>query len=87
MNHAVTIIITPRDRYSGLDECVDAVYRHTEQPFRLWIMDLDYPASIIDPVRKRLRGGRKVRFLPSGCALQGTRCERHKRWSTRPPWS
>lgn len=66
MDQAVTIIITPRDRYSGLDECVDAVYRHTPQPFRLWIMDLDYPASIIDPVRNRLQNRPEVRFFELG---------------------
>src|SRR5690606_18626341 len=66
MDPVVTIIITPRDRYSGLDECVEAVYRHTPQPFRLWIMDLDYPASVIAPVRERLRGRPEVRFFDIG---------------------
>ena len=66
MNQDVTIIITPRDRYSGLDACVDAVYRHTPQPFRLWIMDLDYPASVMDPVRTRLQGRPEVRFFALG---------------------
>lgn len=66
MDPVVTIIITPRDRYSGLDECVDAVYRHTPQPFRLWIMDLDYPASVIAPVRERLQGRPEVRFFELG---------------------
>ena len=56
MAPVVTIIITPRDRYSGLDECVDSVYRFTEQPFRLWILDLDYPEADIASVRERLRG-------------------------------
>src|SRR3546814_8868982 len=40
MDPVVTIIVTPRDRYSGLDECIDSVYRHTQEPFRLWILDL-----------------------------------------------
>ncbi|WP_298577917.1 glycosyltransferase [uncultured Luteimonas sp.] len=66
MDPVVTIIITPRDRYSGLDECVEAVYRHTPQPFRLWIMDLDYPASVIAPVGERLQGRPEVRFFDLG---------------------
>ncbi|TWT17253.1 glycosyltransferase [Luteimonas marina] len=66
MTAVTTIIITPRDRYSGLDECVDSVYRHTPQPFQLWIMDLDYPASVIDPVRKQLAGRAEVRFFELG---------------------
>src|SRR5690606_17371415 len=48
------------------DECVEAVYRHTPQPFRLWIMDLDYPASVIAPVRGRLQGRPEVRFFDLG---------------------
>src|SRR5690606_31387574 len=39
---------------------------HTPQPFRLWIMDLDYPASIMEPVRKRLQGRPEVRFFALG---------------------
>ena len=66
MEQAVTIIITPRDRYSGLDNCVDAVYRHTPRPFRLWIMDLGYPAAIIDPLRRQLRDRPEVRFFELG---------------------
>src|SRR3546814_3803974 len=62
MDPVVTIIVTPRDRYSGLDECIDSVYRHTQEPFRLWILDLAYPASIIDPVRKRLLGRTEARL-------------------------
>src|SRR3546814_13288272 len=63
MTPVVTIIITPRDRYSGLDECIDSVYRHTQEPFRMWIMAIDYPASIIDPVPKRLLGRTDARLL------------------------
>lgn len=66
MDPVVTIIITPRDRYTGLDECVEAVYRHTPQPFRLWIMDLDYPEAVIGPVRKQLQGRAEVRFFELG---------------------
>src|SRR3546814_11433587 len=59
-------MVTPRGRCSGLEECIDSVYRHTQEPFRLWIMDLDYPASIIDPVRKRLLGRTEARFFELG---------------------
>lgn len=66
MDPVATIIITPRDRYTGLDECVNAVYLHTPQPFRLWIMDLDYPESVIAPVMQRLAGRAEVRFFALG---------------------
>ena len=63
MTPVVTISITPRDRYTGLDECGDSVYRYTREPFRLWIMDLDYPQADIAPVRKRLHGQPEARFF------------------------
>ena len=66
MQPAVTIIVSPRDRYSGLDECVDTVYRHTRHPFRLWILDLGYPEWIIGPVRRRLEGRPEARFFDLG---------------------
>src|SRR3546814_21075355 len=66
MDPVVTIIVTPRDRYSALDECIDSVSRPTQEPFRLWLLDLDYPASIIDPVRKRLLGRTEARFFELG---------------------
>ncbi|MFZ7096213.1 glycosyltransferase family 2 protein [Luteimonas dalianensis] len=66
MTPAVTIVITPRDRYSGLEECVDSVYRHTQEPFRLWIMDLGYPSKVIEPVRRRLRDHPEARFFELG---------------------
>ncbi|NLG60025.1 MAG: glycosyltransferase family 2 protein [Gammaproteobacteria bacterium] len=69
MDPAVTIIITPRDRYSGLDECIETVYRHTPEPFRLWILDLDYPRSVIGPVRKRWQGRPEVRFFELGLRM------------------
>lgn len=66
MDPVVTIIVTPRDRYSGLDECVDTIYRHTREPFRLWIMDLDYPTADIAPVRERLAGRPEARIVALG---------------------
>ena len=66
MDPAATIVVTPRDRYSGLDECIEAVYRYTQQPFRLWILDLDYPKSVIAPVRERLQDRPEVRFFELG---------------------
>lgn len=66
MPPVATIIITPRDRYTGLDACVDSVFRHTQVPFRLWILDLGYPSSVIGPVRRRLREHPGVRFFELG---------------------
>jgi GT2 family glycosyltransferase len=66
MTADITVLISPRDRYSGLDDCVETLYRHTTQPFELWILDLGYPRDIIEPVRRRLAGRAGVRFLELG---------------------
>ena len=46
MEAVVTIIVTPRERYSGIIDCIETIYLHTEQAFRLIILDLAYPTSI-----------------------------------------
>ena len=66
MTPVATTIITPRDRYTGLDACVDSVFRHTREPFRLWILDLDYPPGVIEPVRERLRERPQARIFKLG---------------------
>lgn len=66
MHAEVTVIISPRDRYSGLDECVETLLRHTPQPFELWILDLGYPRRDIEPARRRLAGRPGVRFFELG---------------------
>ena len=63
---AVTIIISPRDRYSGLLECVENVCRHTPEPFELWVLDLGYPRDVIAPVRRYLEGRAGARIVPLG---------------------
>lgn len=45
-NINVTVVITPRDRYSGVIECIENLYQVTTQPFYLKVLDLDYPQAI-----------------------------------------
>jgi len=45
-NVKVTIVITPRDRYSGVIECIENVYALTNAPFFLKVLDLAYPKHI-----------------------------------------
>ena len=61
MNPTTTVIINPRDRYSGLRECVETLYRYTPEPFELWVLDLGYPREVIDPVREFLAGRGEAR--------------------------
>jgi GT2 family glycosyltransferase len=51
----VTIIISPRDRYSGLGDCIKNLYATTDtELFELIVLDLGYPRSIIENVQKQL---------------------------------
>jgi len=45
-NVKVTIVITPRDRYSGVIECIENLYALTSEPFYLKVVDLAYPKRI-----------------------------------------
>lgn len=42
----VTVVITPRDRYSGVIECIENLYALTTEPFYLKVLDLAYPKRI-----------------------------------------
>ncbi|MBA6265146.1 glycosyltransferase family 2 protein [Colwellia sp. Bg11-12] len=42
----VTVVITPRDRYSGVIECIENLYKLTPEPFLLKVLDLEYPQKI-----------------------------------------
>lgn len=42
----VTVVITPRDRYSGVIECIENLYKLTPEPFLLKVVDLAYPKKI-----------------------------------------
>ena len=44
MKKPVIIVVTPRDRYSGLAQCVEDIYAFTDQSlFNLIVLDLGYP--------------------------------------------
>lgn len=62
----LTVLIGPRDRYSGVLECVDSVLRHTPGPFRLRVLDLGYPAKLMHQVEERLAGVTDSRIIPMG---------------------
>lgn len=66
MHPDITVIINCRDRYTGLKGCIDELYRHTPQPFRLLVLDLGYPESEIAPVRATLSGRADAEIVPLG---------------------
>lgn len=61
-----TIIISPRDRYTGLAECIEEVYRCTPEPFDLWVLDLGYPRAEIENAREQLAGQDNARIIDLG---------------------
>jgi hypothetical protein len=62
----VTIVITPRDRYSGVLECIETVYRCTPPPFNLLVLDLGYPRSLAQSIRTALADRDGAEFVPLG---------------------
>lgn len=63
---ATTIIISPRDRYTGLLDCITGLYQNTPQTFNLWVLDLDYPESVMAPVRQLLSDKPGARIIDLG---------------------
>lgn len=61
-----TIIISPRDRYTGLLDCITGLYRNTPQPFKLWVLDLDYPERVMAPVRRYFADKPGARIIELG---------------------
>ncbi|MBL4607848.1 MAG: glycosyltransferase [Pseudomonadales bacterium] len=51
----VTIIITPRDRFSGIIECIENIYQHTDTAlFELIILDLGYPRALREAINEKV---------------------------------
>jgi len=65
----VTIVITPRDRYSGVEACIQGVYEHTHQEFELWIVDLAYPKEEKEKIEKATEGRANARIFPLGLMI------------------
>lgn len=72
----LTIVISPRDRYSGVDECIKTVYAFTPvDKFELVVLDLGYPARIMRPLREQLAGRSNASIVSYGriIPLEGMR--------------
>ena len=50
----VTVVITPRDRYTGVVDCINTLYECTPQPFDLLVLDLAYPSAIANGIKQAL---------------------------------
>lgn len=61
-----TIIVSPRDRYSGVDDCLRTLYRCTPEPIAVWVLDLGYPQKELRRIRKVLADKPHARIIPLG---------------------
>lgn len=64
-----TVIISPRDRYSGLEQCLRTLYACTPQPIAVWVLDLGYPQRFIEPARAFLADKPDARIIDLGLCV------------------
>jgi len=66
----VTIVVTPRDRYSQVAQCVIDLYEFTDSElFDLIVLDLGYPADDLQPALDFLQGKNNYRLLDYGMII------------------
>ncbi|WP_220718966.1 glycosyltransferase [Agarivorans litoreus] len=64
--NSITVVITPRDRYSGIINCIRNLYLCTEQHFELKVIDLDYPSSLKQKIKKELAQHQNAELISYG---------------------
>ena len=70
MNKKATVIIMPRDRFSGLLDCIETIYKYTPIGlFDLIVLDLGYPASIIKNANKLLQKYDNAKIVSYGLMI------------------
>jgi GT2 family glycosyltransferase len=63
----VTIVVTPRDRYSGTIKNLEYLYRYTRvQDFELVLMDLGYPSAMLKELNEFLADKKNARIVNPG---------------------
>lgn len=65
----VTVVITPRDRYSGVIECIENLYKLTPEPFLLKVVDLAYPKKIKRQLIELLASKDNAELLEMGLVI------------------
>lgn len=68
--HEMTIVLTPFERYSGLDKAVDRVFALIERPFRLIVLEAGAPDAVRSALEKRQKKhSQRMKILYSKHAL------------------
>lgn len=66
----VTIVISPRDRYTGLEQCIETIYQYTDEDmFDLVVLDLGYPDSVIALAKQALEGKINAKVVDYGVII------------------
>lgn len=65
----VTVVITPRDRYSGVIACIENLYQLTPEPFLLKVVDLAYPKKIKRQLTALLANKRNAEIIEMGLII------------------
>src|SRR5438046_2462857 len=51
MSELVTVVVVPRDRFSGVEKCAASILANTDVPFRFAFLDFGYPRQALDGLR------------------------------------
>lgn len=62
----LTVIIGPRDRYTGVIECIDSIAEFTPLPFDLIVLDLKYPRALRREIDARVASMPSARVVDYG---------------------
>lgn len=65
----VTVVITPRDRYSGIGACIKNLYACTPEPFKLLVIDNDYPPHLRREMEEAIAGKDNAEIVDSGLII------------------
>lgn len=68
-NAKVTVVITPRDRYTGIIECINNLYQVTLEPFQLIVLDLNYPTAIKKQIVETLANKKNAKINDYGLII------------------
>jgi GT2 family glycosyltransferase len=66
---SVTVVISPRDRYSGIVQCIENLYRCTPEPFVLKVLDLGYPAHLKREIKQLLQDKDNAELVECGLII------------------
>lgn len=80
----VTVVITPRDRYTGIGSCIENLYHCTPEPFRLVVVDAGYPPALRREIERAIRGKGNAEIVDTGRVIPMEALDRVRRGIATP---